>query len=289
MKYADMAMYKTKAEGRDNYNFFTQTHNAKIHTEVEMVNDMQRAFYDNEFKLYYQAKVDVKTQKIIGAEALIRWDHHKKGLISPIHFIPLAENTGFILNIGKLVITESTQAIKRFNDLGFNDLTISINVSTRQFQNSNLYGDLQEAIQESKINPKQLAIEITESIMMRHIDSALIMLKKLKELGVSIYLDDFGTGYSSLSYLKKFPIDTLKIDKSFVDDIQDDEKKNDSLLVNTILAMGKSLGIKVIAEGVENKTQFEFLKSRDCDTIQGYYFSKPIPEKEFIALLAKGV
>ncbi len=289
MKYADMAMYKTKAEGRDNYNFFTQTHNAKIHTEVEMVNDMQRAFYDNEFKLYYQAKVDVKTQKIIGAEALIRWDHHKKGLISPIHFIPLAENTGFILNIGKLVITESTQAIKRFNDLGFNDLTISINVSTRQFQNSNLYGDLQEAIQESKINPKQLAIEITESIMMRHIDSALIMLKKLKELGVSIYLDDFGTGYSSLSYLKKFPINTLKIDKSFVDDIQDDEKKNDSLLVNTILAMGKSLGIKVIAEGVENKTQFEFLKSRDCDTIQGYYFSKPIPEKEFIALLAKGV
>lgn len=289
MKFADLAMYKTKAEGRDNFNFFTQSQNQKIHTEVEMVNDMQRAFYDNEFKLYYQAKVDVKTQKIIGAEALMRWEHHEKGLIPPIKFIPLAENTGFILSIGKFVIKESTQAIQRFNALGFNDLKISINVSTRQFQSSNLFEDLQNALRETQIDSKQLAIEITESIMMKYINSSLLTLKEVKELGISIYLDDFGTGYSSLSYLNSFPIDTLKIDKSFVDAITKDEKVNNSLLVNTIIAMGKSLDIKVIAEGVEEKVQFEFLKSKECDIIQGYYFSKPLPEKEFIALLQRGV
>jgi diguanylate cyclase len=285
MKYADLAMYKTKAEGRNNFNFFTQSQNTRIHTEVEMVNDMQRAFYDNEFKLYYQAKVDVKTRKIIGAEALMRWEHHKKGLISPVKFIPLAENTGFILNIGKLVIQESARAIGRFSALGFNDLKISINVSTRQFQNSNLLEDLREAIETNGISPNQLAIEITESVMMAYVDNSLSVLKKIKALGVAIYLDDFGTGYSSLSYLKKFPIDTLKIDKSFVDDISDDEAKNNSLLVNAILSMGQSLGIKTIAEGVENSAQFNFLKSKDCDVIQGYYFSRPIPEAEFAKLL----
>lgn len=285
MKYADLAMYKTKADGRDNFNFFTQTQNSIVHAEVEMVNDMQRAFYDNEFKLYYQAKVDAKSEKIIGAEALIRWEHHEKGLIGPNQFIALAENTGFILNIGKLVINESVRTIKRLNDLGYKDLVISINISTRQFQNSNLEKELQEAINANEIDAKQVAIEITEGILMKYVDTSLQTLKRINALGVSIYLDDFGTGYSSLSYLKKFPIDTLKIDKSFVDDIQDDTEQNSSLLVNTILAMGKNLGIKVIAEGVETKAQADYLIALDCDTIQGYYYSKPIPEAEFIELL----
>jgi len=289
MKFADLAMYKTKEEGRDNYNFFTQNQNEKIHKEVEIVNDMQRALYDNEFKLYYQAKVDVKTEKIIGAEALIRWEHHEKGMIFPNLFIPLAENTGFILNIGKFVIKESTEAIQRFNALGLNNLKISINVSTRQFESSNLFEDLKSALQGTQIDSNQLAIEITESIMMKQIDASLDILKKVKELGVSIYLDDFGTGYSSLSYLNKFPIDILKIDKSFVDTITEKTQENDSQLVNTIIAMGKSLGIKVIAEGVEEKAQFDFLKTKECDLIQGYYFSKPLCEKDFIALVQKGV
>lgn len=285
MKYADLAMYKTKADGRDNFNFFTQTQNQIVHTEVDMVNDMQRAFYDNEFKLYYQAKVDVKSEKIIGAEALIRWEHHEKGIIGPNQFISLAENTGFILNIGKFVIEESAKAIKRLNTLGYKDLVISLNISPRQFQNSNLEKELQEAINDNQINPKQVAIEITEGVVMKNTNTSFKTLNNIKSLGVSIYLDDFGTGYSSLSYLKKFPIDTLKIDKSFVDDIEDSTQENSSLLVNAILAMGKNLGIKVIAEGVETKAQVDYLKKLDCDIIQGYYYSKPIPEAKFIELL----
>ncbi|MFA6195585.1 MAG: EAL domain-containing protein [Sulfurimonas sp.] len=287
MKYADIAMYKAKADGRDNFSFFTQTLNKKIHSEVDIINDMQRAFYDNEFKLFYQPKIDVKTKKIIGAEALIRWQHHSKGLIGPNLFIPLAESTGFILNLGSFVIKESTQAIKRLNDLGFNNLIISINISTRQFQHSDLYKDLENEIHKNEINPKQLAIEITEGIIIKYVDTTLSILEKIKKLGVSLYLDDFGTGYSSLSYLKKFPIDTLKIDKSFVDDISRDNSQNESLLVNTILEMGKSLKLTVIAEGVEEEYQFNYLRDKECDIIQGYYFAKPMCEKDFIELLQK--
>lgn len=284
MKYADIAMYKAKGDGRDNFSFFTQELNKKIHNEVDIVNDMQRAFYDNEFKLYYQPKIDVKSKKIIGAEALLRWQHKQKGLIGPNLFIPLAENTGFILNLGKFVIQNSTQAIKRFNSLGYKNLSISINVSTRQFQNTNLYQDLKESIDDNKIDSNQLGIEITESVMLKYVDNALMALNEIKKLGVSIHIDDFGTGYSSLSYLKKFPIDTLKIDKSFVDDIIDADESG-RLLVNTILSMSKSLNLKTVAEGVETKEQYEFLRDNGCDTIQGYYFAKPMCEDDFIALL----
>ncbi|WP_373002443.1 putative bifunctional diguanylate cyclase/phosphodiesterase [Sulfurimonas sp.] len=284
MKYADIAMYNAKADGRDNFSFFTQSLNKKIHNEVDIINDMQRAFYDNEFKLYYQPKVDVKSKKIIGAEALLRWIHHEKGLIGPDVFIPIAENTGFMLSLGKFVIQESSMAIRRFSDLGHNDLKVSINISTRQFQNTDLYHDLKDELSKNGVNPKQLGIEITESIMIQHIKKTLSTLQEIKNLGVSIYIDDFGTGYSSLSYLKKFPIDTLKIDKSFVDDINEDGK-NDEILLSTILAMGKSLGLDVVAEGVENEFQYDYLREQGCDIIQGYYFAKPMPEEEFIKLL----
>jgi diguanylate cyclase len=284
MKYADIAMYQAKANGRDNFSFFTQTINKKLHNEVDTINDMQRAFYDQEFKLYYQAKIDVKTKKIIGAEALLRWQHREKGLIGPDIFIPLAESTGFILSLGKFVIQESMSAIKRFNEIGYDDLIISINVSSRQFQKSDLYEDLKEALDINNIDTKNFGIEITESIMMEHIKKTLSTLNDIKKLGISIYIDDFGTGYSSLSYLKTFPIDVLKIDKSFIDDISENGNNN-GLLLNTILAMGKSLDLKVVAEGVELKYQYDYLKEKDCDMIQGYYFAKPMNEKDFIELL----
>jgi len=286
MKYSDIAMYKAKSDGRDNFSFFTQSLNNKIHQEVDLINDMQRAYYDNEFELYYQPKVDVKTQKIIGAEALIRWNHKTRGMIGPNIFIALAESTGFILSLGKFVIAQSTKDIKEFSSLGLKNLKISINVSTRQFQNGDLYTDLKSAMQQSKIDPKQLGIEITESIMMQHVSKTIATLQSIKDLGISIYIDDFGTGYSSLAYLKSFPIDTLKIDKTFVDDICENES-NDGIILNTILAMGKSLGLKVIAEGVEEKYQFEYLKEKECDIIQGYYFAKPMKKEDFIALLQK--
>ncbi|EDZ62640.1 diguanylate cyclase/phosphodiesterase (GGDEF & EAL domains) [Sulfurimonas gotlandica GD1] len=284
MKYADIAMYNAKADGRDNFSFFTQSLNTKIHNEVDIINDMQRAFYDNEFKLYYQPKVDAKSKKIVGAEALLRWIHHEKGLIGPDVFIPISESTGFMLSLGKFVIQESSLAIRRFSDLGYNGLKVSINISTRQFQNTDLYQDLKEELSKNDVDPKQLGIEITESIMMQHIKKTLTTLQEIKNLGVSIYIDDFGTGYSSLSYLKKFPIDTLKIDKSFVDDISE-VGNNDEILLNTILAMGKSLGLDVVAEGVEHEYQYSYLKEHGCEIIQGYYFAKPMPEEEFIKLL----
>ena len=190
-----------------------------------------------------------------------------------------------ILTLGKFVIKEATQMIRELSNLNNDGLVISINVSTRQFQNSNLKKDLEDEIIKNNIRPGQLAIEITESIMMKHVENALLNLKNIKKLGVLVYLDDFGTGYSSLSYLKRFPIDTLKIDKSFIDDINKENEGNELLLVDTILRMGQTLGLKVIAEGVEDKYQFEYLKQRKCDTIQGYYFAKPLPKSEFIELL----
>lgn len=283
MKYADIAMYQAKSNGRDNFNFFTQKLNTKVHNEVELVNDMQRALYDDEFHIYFQPKIDVKSGKIMGAEALLRWIHKDKGFISPALFIPLAESTGFILSLGKLVIQRTLHSLQKISDLGYKELVISLNVSTRQFQNSDLYEDLKTALENNNISPNQVAIEITESVMMKHVEKTFTTLQKIKELGMSIDIDDFGTGYSSLSYLQKFPIDVLKIDKSFVDEIN--AKNDKELLIDTILAMGKVLKLQVVAEGVETKEQYEFLKRRECDVIQGYYFEKPMDEESFIELL----
>lgn len=286
MKYADIAMYKAKAEGRDQFSFFTATLNAKVHEEVDIANDMHRAFEEEEFELYYQPKVHIESGKIIGAEALLRWNHCTKGMISPDQFIHIAENTGFILKLGTWIIEETARIIRRIKDAGYADIHISCNVSTRQFQNLNLYGEIKNAVQTNQIDPTLLSIEITESVMMDYLEVTLEVLKKIKGLGVHICMDDFGTGYSSLSYLRRFPIDSLKIDKSFVDDISCCQK-NETILLNTIIAMGKTLNLNVIAEGVEQGYQMEYLKERGCEFYQGYYFSKPIPEKAFFELLKK--
>lgn len=286
MKYADIAMYKAKSEGRDQFSFFTTTLNEKVHEEVAIANDMHRAFENGEFELYYQPKIHIESGKIIGAEALIRWNHYKIGMISPDHFIYIAENTGFILKLGTWIIEETARTIKRLQDAGYESVHISCNVSTRQFQNLNLYGEIKNAIQENKIDPTLLAIEITESVMLDYLEITLETLKKIKALGVHICMDDFGTGYSSLSYLRQLPIDSLKIDKSFVDDISCCEN-NDTILLNTIIAMGDTLKLNIIAEGVEEEYQVEYLKERGCGYYQGFYFSKPVPEKTFFELIQK--
>jgi EAL domain-containing protein (putative c-di-GMP-specific phosphodiesterase class I) len=286
MKFADMAMYKAKSEGRDQFSFFTSILNHKIHEEVDIANDMHRALDENEFVLYYQPKIEIKSGKIIGAEALIRWNHHNKGLISPINFIYIAENTGFILKLGTWIINETAQMISRLNHLGYNDIHVSCNVSTRQFQNLHLYSDIKNAILVNNIDPALFAIEITESVMMEYLDITLETVKKIKSLGAHICMDDFGTGYSSLSYLRQFPIDSLKIDKSFVDDIVQGGD-NDHILLNTIIAMGQTLNLHVIAEGVEEAYQMEYLREKGCSYYQGYYFSKPVPEDDFFALVKK--
>ena len=286
MKYSDIAMYKSKSEGRDQFNFFTTELNHQVHEEVSIANDMQRALKEKEFVLFYQPKIEIKTGKIIGAEALIRWKHPHKGLIFPLSFIAIAENTGFILSLGTWIIDETVSMIKRLENAGIHDVHVSCNVSTRQFQNANLYKEIENAINFMEIDPALFAIEITESVMMEYLDSTLEVLKKIKTLGIHICMDDFGTGYSSLSYLRKFPIDSLKIDKSFVDDITQHEG-NEHILINTIIAMGQTLNLHVIAEGVEEAYQMEYLRDKGCAYYQGYYCSKPIPEKDFFALLHK--
>ncbi|MDD2782714.1 MAG: EAL domain-containing protein [Sulfuricurvum sp.] len=284
MKFADIAMYKAKSEGRDQFSFFTSTLNAQVHEDVQIANDMHRALEEREFVLYYQPKIHIPSGKIIGAEALIRWNHHLKGMIYPGSFITIAENTGFILKLGTWIIDETVAMLSRMQNAGYNDVHVSCNVSTRQFQNLHLFSDIENAIQTNQIDPSQLAIEITESVMMEYLDVTLEVLKKMKGLGIHICMDDFGTGYSSLSYLRQFPINSLKIDKSFVDDISENEN-NDHILLNTIIAMGQTLNLNVIAEGVEEKYQMEYLKERGCGYYQGYYFSKPVPEEVFFALL----
>ncbi len=286
MKFADIAMYKAKSEGRDQFSFFTATLNEQVHKEVEIAHDMHRALEANEFVLYYQPKIYIETGKIIGAEALIRWKHHEKGMIYPNNFIPIAENTGFILKLGTWIIDETAEMISRLEHSGYQDVHVSCNVSTRQFQNLHLFSDIENAIRSNSINPALFAIEITESVMMEYLDLTLEVIKKIKALGVHICMDDFGTGYSSLSYLRQFPIDSLKIDKSFVDDISKTEN-NDHILLNTIIAMGQTLNLHVIAEGVEEKYQMEYLKEHGCGYYQGYYFAKPVSEDDFLELLEK--
>lgn len=284
MKYADMAMYSAKANGKNGFKFFTKSLDEALHNEIDMTKDMQRALSEGEFKLYYQAKIDVKTQKIVGAEALMRWEHKTKGIIFPNSFIPLAENSSLILELGKFVIQNAAVFIKKIELLGFDDINISINISTLQAKDIELYYDLQNAIEKNAIQAKNLSIEITESVMAENTLYATELLYKIQALGISIYLDDFGTGYSSLQYLQKFPIDALKIDKSFVDEIKTDNDKN-LILLNTILLMGQSLNIKTIAEGVEEEYQLEYLKKKNCDYFQGYLKSKAIKEDAFIKLL----
>lgn len=286
MKFADIAMYKAKAEGRDQFSFFTATLNNKVHEEVKIARDMHRALDEREFVLYYQPKIHILSGKIIGAEALIRWKHHENGIIYPNDFISIAENTGFILKLGTWIIEETAEMISRLQHANYLDIHISCNVSTRQFQNLHLYSDIENAVCSNGIDPKNFAIEITESVMMEYLEVTLEVLKKIKGLGIHICMDDFGTGYSSLSYLRQFPIDSLKIDKSFVDDISI-EGDNTHILLNTIIAMGQTLNLNVIAEGVEEAYQAEYLKERGCEYYQGYYFSKPVPEDDFFVLLEK--
>lgn len=286
MKYADMAMYSAKDHETNNFKLFTKSLDDDLHNEVNLVKDMHRALDEGEFKLYYQAKVDVNTKKIVGAEALIRWEHKTKGLIFPNTFIPFAEHSTFILDIGKFVLCEGAKFIKRVELLGLDDINISLNISTLQAKDTQLYDHLKHAIETNNIQAKNLSIEITESVMVENSLFASDLLHKVRALGVSIYLDDFGTGYSSLQYLQKFPIDAIKIDKSFVDEIKKDNEKN-LILLNTILVMGESLGLKTIAEGVEEQYQLDYLQNKKCDFYQGYLKSKAIPEAAFIELLKK--
>ena len=286
MKHADMAMYNAKDLGRDNVCFFTETINDEFHYNMNLEQDMVSALQDEQFELYYQPKIELKTNKILGAEALIRWKHPTLGLLMPENFISLAESTGFIVKLGQWVVEESCRAIARFNKMGLDQkLNISINVSTRQFQLGDLYQVLKSALDAANIEGSQLSLEITESIMFHNDNKMIELLTKIKALGIKIFMDDFGLGYSSLSYLSRLPIDNIKIDKEFVADIPKDGAN--SALLDAICAMGNALDMNVIAEGVEEEHQHKYLLERGCYAYQGFLYSQAIPENRYVEIIKK--
>jgi diguanylate cyclase (GGDEF)-like protein/PAS domain S-box-containing protein len=284
-RHADAAMYHAKNSGRNNYQFFTREMSARVAAQLTMENSLQKAISNNELLLFYQPKVSIKTGKIIGAEALIRWSHPELGLMMPDRFIKIAEESGLIKGIGHWVLREACTQNKKWQDAGLPEIPIAINVSVVELHHAHFTQEVMKVLLQTGLQPYNLELEVTESVAFQSEATVIHDLNKLKEMGVRLSVDDFGTGYSSLSYLKLLPVNTIKIDKSFIRDIQIDI--NDAAIVNAIIKMSQSLGLTVIAEGVETQAQLEFLKSHDCDEMQGYLFSRPLPADEFEALLAQ--
>ncbi|RHW33979.1 EAL domain-containing protein [Lysinibacillus yapensis] len=275
IKYADLAMYRAKESGRNNYKFFTEAMNDEISTKLLLENDLRKALLRNELEVYYQPQLDLKTNKIIAMEALLRWHHPEKGFMSPAEFIPLAEETGLIVPIGKWVLEEACKQTQQWRNQG-HDLSVSVNISNHQLVSNTIVGKIKEITRQAKLDPQYLTLEITESMAITNLTDTLDKLKQLQDFGVTIALDDFGTGYSSLSYLSSLPIDFVKIDKSFVNELTNETKKE---IVRSVSNIAKSLGLKVVAEGVEDKQQYHIIHSLGIEVIQGYYISKPIPKE----------
>lgn len=283
---ADAAMFRAKERGRNNFQFYTRQLHEKARHVLEIENDLRQALHRGELVLYYQPQVDAKTLEIIGAEALIRWSHPRKGMVSPGQFIPVAEESGLIVDIGEWVLHEAVSQAVAWQAAGLRIVPVAVNISVAQFRQDALYQKVVHALDEHKLEPTLLELEITEGVAMENSERTTGMLDNLNALGVKLSIDDFGTGYSSLSYLKRYKIDKLKIDQSFIRDLGSDSE--DDGIVTAIIGMAKSLGFKTIAEGVETREQLDFLKRKDCDEIQGYLFSKPVPAETFAELLRQG-
>src|SRR5712692_1588626 len=273
VRNADTAMYRAKDQGRDNYQLYAPAMNARALERLALENMLRKALAHRELVLFYQPVAHMKTKNIVGVEALIRWKHPEMGMVSPAHFISVAESSGLIIPIGDWVLRTACKQAKLWQKKIDSELTVAVNLSARQFQQPNLTEEIAEALEETGLEPKYLELEITESNAMQNADNTIYTLRELKALGVRIAMDDFGTGYSSLNYLKKFPIDTLKLDQSFVRDITTDP--SDAAIATAVIAMAHSLDLKVIGEGVEKEEQFAWLLKQNCDYIQGYLFSPP--------------
>ncbi|MGV3593433.1 MAG: putative bifunctional diguanylate cyclase/phosphodiesterase [Gammaproteobacteria bacterium] len=283
MKNADTAMYQAKEEGKNNFQFYSAALKTHAVEKLALEAHLRHAVDRNEFDVYYQAKVSIRTGEIRGVEALLRWHNAALGHVSPAQFIPLSEETGLIIPVGRWVIRKACEQIRNWNGQALPPVCISVNLSPRQFSDPELLPFIKGTLADTGIDPQRLELEITESMVMHHPERALRKLNEIKALGIRIAIDDFGTGYSSLSQLKRFPVDTLKVDRSFIREIQTHEE--DRAITQAIITMGKTLGLTVVAEGVETAEQQSFLSAHACDEIQGYYFSKPIPCEDFERLL----
>jgi diguanylate cyclase (GGDEF)-like protein/PAS domain S-box-containing protein len=285
MKNADIAMYRAKEAGRNNFQFYSHELNAHLQERFAMEADLRRALERNEFVLHYQPKLSLRTGHVTGAEALLRWQHPANGLVPPAKFVPLAEDTGLIVPIGKWVLRAACEQALAWRQQGLPRLGVSVNLSARQFADPDLLRDIVGVVEATGVDPDLLELEITESMLMQNIEKAIATLTALADRGIRLAIDDFGTGYSSLYALKRFPLTTLKIDRSFIRDVPG--KRDDMAITDAIVAMGRSLRMTVIAEGVERKDQVEYLDGQGCDEIQGYYVSKPLPAQELAAFLRR--
>jgi diguanylate cyclase (GGDEF)-like protein/PAS domain S-box-containing protein len=287
IKNADTAMYQAKEDGRQSYRFFKREMNVRAVERQSIEESLRSALERQEFALHYQPKINLITGEITGAEALIRWTHPTRGLVSPAQFIPIAEDSGLILPIGRWGLREACKQAQAWLSMGLNLKTMAVNISAVEFRNEHFLKGVLEVIKETGLDPKFLELELTESVLMKHAAITESILKTLRATGVQVAVDDFGTGYSSLSYLRKFPIDTLKIDQSFVRQIS--IAPDDTAIVTAIISMGRSLNLRVIAEGVETLEELAFLQAQLCEEAQGYYFSYPVLPQQFADLLKTGV
>ncbi len=285
MKNADMAMYRAKEEGKNNYQFYSEAMQAHTAGRLALETNLRRALERDEFSLHYQAKVNFKTGAITGVEALLRWNSPDLGSVSPANFIPIAEETGLIVPIGRWVLRTACEQCVAWRQQGLPTVRVSVNLSMRQLNDDGLVNEIEAVLHETQMPPDQLELEVTESMIMHNSERAIRVLTAIKALGVRLAIDDFGTGYSSLAHLKRFPIDTLKVDRSFIREIPRDAE--DRAITEAIIAMGRTLSLTIVAEGVETPEQQAFLSERACDEMQGYYFSTPVEACDFANLLRR--
>ena len=286
LKHADAAMYRAKAQGRNSVFFFTAEINAALTERLALEKGLRQALERNEFRLSYQPRMGVASGKLTGAEALVRWEHPEHGLLSPARFIPVAEETGLIVPLGEWILREACMQAQKWRSRGLHLSQVSVNMSARQFSSPTLVEKVAQVLSDTGLSPHCLDLEITESLMMENVEEFTVRLHALKRLGVQLSVDDFGTGYSSLNYLRQFPVDRLKIDRSFVRDIAQDA--SDAAIVLAVIQLGHVLGLSVTAEGVESGDQLAFLHRHGCDEVQGYYFSEPVSAEEFEGMLTRG-
>lgn len=276
---AENAMYRAKEHGRENIQFFTPSIHERAYEQFSLHSDLRKALENGELLLYYQPRVNLNSKQVVSAEALLRWEHAEKGWIAPAEIIPVAEESGLILEVGEWVLRTVCKQNKRWQEAGFSPLRIAVNISVKQLQNSDFVGMIYDILAETGLDPQWLELEVTESCMIENVQETMGKLEELKAMGLKISIDDFGTGYSSLSYLKSFPIDFLKIDRSFITHITSDTA--DQAITATIIDLAKNLKVNVVAEGVETEEQRKLLSGLGCDEIQGYLYSPPVPAEEF--------
>jgi diguanylate cyclase (GGDEF)-like protein/PAS domain S-box-containing protein len=284
-KHCGLALHKAKANGKNQLQLFTEELNAEAHYKLFVENNLRRALMQNELEVFYQPKLCLKSGQLLGMEALLRWNHPDKGMIGPDKFIGVAEETGMIIPIGKWVVRQACRMSKQLGAIGLDNLQMAINLSPKQFSDPDLVGEIAAILHEEQLDPKLLELELTESLLLEATDDTRHQLSRLKSLGLTLAMDDFGTGYSSLSYLKKFPIDVIKIDRSFIKDIPDNQ--DDMEITSAVIAMAHNLKLKVVAEGVETSAQLGFLRRQRCDIGQGYLFDRPIASRELLERLKR--